>query len=154
MSNLSKTRRNQMVGGALFALIGTSIPANAVVTFSDFTGGSTISSSEMNTKLNALKNSANATVITVITSVNVAVGSFNTAVADCPAGYYAVGGGVDLGNVLTMVVTQSTPRVNNTRPQLLTDGQYGAPIGWQGAAKNNDATTVYSIKVVAICKLQ
>jgi len=60
MTNKLSTRFKQFAIGALIAALGASVYGIAAVTFSDFTTGTTISASEMNTKLNALKNAVNA----------------------------------------------------------------------------------------------
>jgi len=150
MTNKLKTHFKHFVIGSLIAALGAGTYVIAAVTFSDFTTGTPISSTAMNTKLNALKTAVNATPVTVVTSASIGAGTFGSAVAICPANHYAIGGGVDLENVLTMVVTQSTPRIGGTRIQLIADGQYGAPDSWQGAAVNNSAGTL-SIKVGVIC---
>jgi hypothetical protein len=90
--------------------------------------------------------------ITVIASgPTVASGSFGIQRADCPAGYQAVGGGVDPDSVLTEVVTMSNPIVNgNARMGLNPDGQNPAATGWAAAVLNNGGGT-QSFKVGAIC---
>jgi hypothetical protein len=60
MTNKLSTRFKKFAMGALVAALGASAVVIAAVTFSDFTTGTTISASEMNTKLNALKNAVNA----------------------------------------------------------------------------------------------
>jgi hypothetical protein len=57
-SNL-KPHFKHFVIGSLIAALGASAYVIAAVTFLDFTTGTTISSTEMNTKLNALKNAVN-----------------------------------------------------------------------------------------------
>jgi hypothetical protein len=88
--------------------------------------------------------------ITVVAPTTVGNGTFGSAVATCPSGYEAIGGGVDLNNVLTMVVTESTPRIAGNRPIGMAAGQYGPATAWQGAAVNNGPTP-QSIAVTAIC---
>jgi hypothetical protein len=88
--------------------------------------------------------------ITVVATATVTNGTFGSTVADCPSGYEAIGGGVDLNNVNTMLVTESTPRIGGTRPILLAAGQHGTADAWQGAAVNN-GTTPQSMAVTAIC---
>jgi hypothetical protein len=101
--------------------------------------------------------------ITVYTSTNVPNGSFSTAVAECPRGYQAVGGGVDDANVLHMEVTASGPtsagiaevgpgefEEQQLRPNEFSNGQHGPAGGWWGAAKNETGGTA-ALKVVVIC---
>lgn len=101
-------------------------------------------------------NSIGAQIITVIVSgPNVGAGSFGTAVATCPTGFVAIGGGVDPANVLTMVVTSSAPviRIGTstfTRMFSAPEGQQVPPIGWHGAVVNN-AASAQGFKVAAIC---
>jgi Collagen triple helix repeat (20 copies) len=88
--------------------------------------------------------------ITVVATVSVTNGTFGSTAANCPAGYEAIGGGVDLNNVLTMVVTESTPRIAGGRPISLAAGQHGAANGWEGSAVNNGPTP-QAMAVTAIC---
>jgi hypothetical protein len=60
MSNQAKTYCKHFAVGALIAALGAGSYAIAAVVFSDFTTGTTISASEMNAKLNALKDAVNA----------------------------------------------------------------------------------------------
>jgi hypothetical protein len=57
-----KTHLKQFAIGGLFAALGAGTFVIAATTFSDFTTGTTISSSEMNAKLNALKDAVNGRV--------------------------------------------------------------------------------------------
>lgn len=90
------------------------------------------------------------TIVITKTSGSITPGNFGSARADCPSGYQAVGGGLDLDNVLTMVVTASTPIVNGQSIIFLADGQHPAATGWQGHARNNGAANA-SFKVGVIC---
>lgn len=56
--------------GALVAALGASAVVIAAVAFSDFTSGTTISASEMNAKLNALKDAVNASEASVTCPAN------------------------------------------------------------------------------------
>ena len=91
-------------------------------------------------------------VTTVVDSGTVAPGSFDAVRVTCPRGTVAVGGGIDLDNVLTMVVTSSGPTFAETQHRLISqpDGTNPAPNGWQASARNND-TQAKSFKVAAIC---
>jgi hypothetical protein len=70
MLSAAKSRFKQFAIGALFAALGASTVVIAVVDFSDFTSGTTISASEMNAKLNALKDAVNASAGTVACPAN------------------------------------------------------------------------------------
>ena len=88
--------------------------------------------------------------ITVVISDTAPAGSFGSARANCPTGYEAVGGGVDVNNVLTMFVTSSEPIIDGSRTIATSDGQHGAATAWQGSAYNNTAAS-QQLKVAAIC---
>jgi len=90
--------------------------------------------------------------ITVSKSGTILTGNFNTLQADCPAGYQAIGGGIDENNVFTMAITSSGPVVNGGRTLGLngSDGQHAAATGWYGAAVNNTGSTAPFV-VTAIC---
>ena len=91
-------------------------------------------------------------VTTVVGSDTASAGSFGSERVECPRGKYAIGGGIDLDNVLTMVVTSSGPTFiqNNNRLIFQPDGTSPAPVGWQ-ASTRNEATTTKSFKVAVIC---
>jgi hypothetical protein len=59
MTSKIKTHIKHFLIGLIMAAIGASMYGVASVAFSDFTAGTTISSADMNTKLNALKNAVN-----------------------------------------------------------------------------------------------
>ena len=87
----------------------------------------------------------------VVGSVTVAVGSFGGSSVFCPKGMVAVGGGIDLENVLTMTVTGSAPVFPG--PLYLgsaPNGENPAPIGWVAFARNDD-TVPKDAKIAAIC---
>jgi hypothetical protein len=88
--------------------------------------------------------------ITIINSATVNVGTFGGTTANCPSGYEAIGGGVAPQNVLTMQVTESAPRIDNSDPFVLANGQHSAGTGWIGFAVNN-AGVAQTVKVVAVC---
>ncbi len=80
MASKLKTHFKQFLIGALIAAIGASAYVIAAVTFSDFTAGTTISSSAMNSKLNALKDAVNS-FQTSTTAYNNSVTTTSTSVA-------------------------------------------------------------------------
>jgi hypothetical protein len=88
--------------------------------------------------------------VTVIATASATNGNFQVAVASCPSGYQAIGGGVDPNNVFTMQVTQSTPLINGNRPLLMSAGQYGPANAWSGGVVNNSGSTA-NFSVTAIC---
>jgi hypothetical protein len=70
MSNQAKTYWKHFAVGALAAAMGAGSYVIAAVGFSDFTTGTTISASEMNAKLNALKDAVNASAASVACPAN------------------------------------------------------------------------------------
>lgn len=91
-------------------------------------------------------------VSTVVGSNEVSVGSFGSKQVTCPAGTVAVGGGIDMENVKTMMVTSSAPTFAGSQHRLgqRPDGINPAPKGWQASARN-ESTTTKGFKVAAIC---
>lgn len=83
---------------------------------------------------------------------NIAAGSFGCLVVSCPVSHpIAIGGGVDLDNVLTMAVTQSAPGINGNRPVLTADGTYdNASNEWRGCARNDGGLPDF-FAVAVIC---
>lgn len=91
------------------------------------------------------------TVTVVASSSPIAPGDFGSAQADCPSGTEAIGGGIDPGNVFTMVVTGTYPLIDNQpRLALVANGQHGSATGWVGWARNN-STTSYTLTVAVVC---
>ena len=70
MTNKLSTRFKHFALGALVAALGAGSYVIAAVVFSDFTSGTTISASEMNAKLNALKDAVNAAEASVSCPAN------------------------------------------------------------------------------------
>lgn len=70
MTNEPTTRFKQFAIGALVAALGAGTYVIAAVVFQDFTAGTTISASEMNAKLNALKDAVNAAEASVSCPAN------------------------------------------------------------------------------------
>jgi hypothetical protein len=87
---------------------------------------------------------------TLIVSDTVTDGNFDVSTVTCPAGWQAVGGGVDPSNVFTMQVTASGPLVNGTRMLSTADGTHGPANGWWGGVVNNSGGNA-SYKVGVIC---
>jgi len=84
------------------------------------------------------------------TSLGVRV-TFGTAKAVCPAGYQAVGGGVESENVLTVDVTDSTPLYGTEElPRIAGEGQHGSAGAWYGAT-HNTSTESMKMSATAIC---
>ncbi len=90
------------------------------------------------------------TITVVATGPSIPSGSFDVQRADCPSGYEAVGGGVDPENILTEVVTLSTPVISNSSRLVAPDGQNPAATGWAAGVRNNDIGA-RSFKVAAVC---
>jgi hypothetical protein len=79
-------------------------------------------------------------------------GNYNHERAMCPAGYIALGGGIDVTHLNRMTVTSSAPTFKGFQYRLLDqpDGTNPAPNGWDASAINKD-TILHSIKVGSIC---
>lgn len=88
--------------------------------------------------------------VTVVASATVTANNFNILNVNCPTGYEVTGGGVDVGNVLTVVVTGSGPTFGGVRLLNATDGQHAAATGWQASVRNND-TVANTMKVAVVC---
>jgi hypothetical protein len=91
-------------------------------------------------------------VSTIVGSNEASVGGFASKRVKCPSGTVAVGGGTDLENVKTMMVTSSAPTFAGASYRLgqQPDGIHPAPNGWQASARN-ESTTTKGFKVAAIC---
>lgn len=87
---------------------------------------------------------------TIIDSATVAAGTFNVLRVNCPTGMVALSGGVDVENVLSMVVSSSAPVYGDDRLLFVGDGAASAPTGWQATAIN-DAATVQDFRVGVLC---
>ena len=92
----------------------------------------------------------NNVTVTETKTVSVPNASFNLAAVLCPPGDQALGGGVDLNNVLTMQVTSSGPLIGSTRTIGIPNGQHGVANGWQASADNNSGSAA-PMTVTAIC---
>lgn len=93
------------------------------------------------------------TVTVVGTIPAVAANSFEGGSVECPAGYQAIGGGVDPYNVFFGKVSSSAPTFNGSRALNQTVGQHGPATGWEGYVSTEGAGTGASgaSKVVVIC---
>jgi hypothetical protein len=91
-----------------------------------------------------------ALVTVIASSGSVAINSFGSATATCPAGYQVISGGLDPENVLTMVMTSFEPIVENANFFGLSDGQHGAPTAWRAWMRNNGGAPA-TFKVMAVC---
>ena len=89
-------------------------------------------------------------VRTLVAWDNVLTGDFNTLAASCPQGTVALGGGVDVSDVVKMTIFSTGPTVNGSRLNGTADGAHGAPDGWFGGVYNSDTIT-RPFKVGAIC---
>lgn len=108
--------------------------------------------STLQSSVTVLESAPAITFVTMVGSTSINVGSFGCAIAECPVSHpVATGGGGSPGNVLTMVITSSTPRINGSAVDTLTaDGEYGNPDGWRSCAVNNSAIVQQLIATV-IC---
>lgn len=89
--------------------------------------------------------------LTVVASAAVSPGAFGVASVNCPSGYEATGGGADVGNVFTNVLTSSGPTYAGSRLLAQADGQHGQATGWQASMRNDNTTTTYTLKVAVVC---
>lgn len=89
--------------------------------------------------------------VTVVSSATVTAVNFNIVNVTCPTGYEVVGGGVDVSNLLTNVVTSSGPTYGGTRLNFEADGQQAAASGWQASVRNDSTTASSTMKVAAVC---
>jgi hypothetical protein len=87
--------------------------------------------------------------VTVIASDSVPAGAIDSQTVSCPAGYEAVGGGVDPDDGTTYV-TSSSPLYGTVRVDETADGQQGAATGWYGRVFNS-AAAADGFKVAVVC---
>jgi hypothetical protein len=78
-------------------------------------------------------------VVNKTVSGPIGANEFKTGKVECPAGYQAIGGGVDPENVLNAKVSVSAPLIEGEEPELKPDGQYGPANGWFGAISTQGA---------------
>jgi hypothetical protein len=96
-----------------------------------------------------------APVVTAIDSVTVAAGTTDSKRVLCPPGSVAYGGGVDVNDTTHMTLRSSSPifddgTADGQRLMARSAGTDTAPIGWFGAAHNDDGSD-HILKVAAIC---
>ncbi len=91
-----------------------------------------------------------ATTTVVTSNTSIPGTSTGYATATCPTGQQAIGGGTDTDNVGLMYMMASSPIIDGTTLDGVTDGQHGPATGWRVFVRNGDAVP-RGIKVVAIC---
>jgi hypothetical protein len=92
------------------------------------------------------------TVRVVQSGGTVAAGSFDSQTVDCPAGYQAIGGGVDINQIAGGRVASSHPIRDGARALTLANGQHPAANGWYGAINNaSDSPSTAPYWVVVVC---
>jgi hypothetical protein len=89
-------------------------------------------------------------VSTVVGMEDAPAGSFDVKRVTCPAGKVALGGGIDMDNVISMQVSSSAPIISGDRLIQRLDGTNPAPEAWQASALNT-AGASQNFKVAVIC---
>jgi hypothetical protein len=90
--------------------------------------------------------------VTVITNVaKVTAGSFAGAHAECPPGFQAVGGGVNVSNVVKGWVSESAPSYNGEISFTQGPGQHGPATGWWGVVTSAGTEVPSGSEVIAVC---
>jgi hypothetical protein len=91
---------------------------------------------------------------TVVRHDQIQPNQMETKIVSCPAGYEAVGGGVDFGVQTTFAqgvrVVANGPRVEGDRSIAANDGQNSAATGWF-VSLDNEGTDTFTYAVTAIC---
>ena len=91
---------------------------------------------------------------TVVRHDQIQPGHMETKIVNCPAGYEAVGGGVDFGVQTTFAqgvrVVANGPRVEDDRSIAANDGQNSAATGWF-VSLDNEGTDTFTYAVTSIC---
>jgi hypothetical protein len=91
---------------------------------------------------------------TVVRHDQIQPNQMETKIVSCPAGYEAVGGGVDFGVQTTYAqgvrVVANGPRVEGDRSIAANDGQNSAATGWF-VSLDNEGTDTFTYAVTAIC---
>lgn len=91
---------------------------------------------------------------TIVRHDQIQPGQMETKIVNCPAGFEAVGGGVDFGAQTTFAqgvrVVANGPRVEGDRAIAANDGQNSAAAGWF-VSLHNDGTDTFTYVVAVIC---
>lgn len=128
-------------------------PVNAYTKSETYPKSELYTKADVYTKAEADNRYLGRTVSVVKTiGTNVTPDSFKETVVNCPTGYFAVGGGVDIDGLVQGKVSASAPMIEGTRPEAKADGQYAAPTSWYGAISTDGATgNIPKAKVAVIC---
>ncbi len=81
---------------------------------------------------------------------------FDYGSVDCPPGYHAIGGGVDVEGIYAGKVSASAPTIGGERVAASTEGTYQRATGWFGAVTTQGAEPAFFVdhaEVAAICAL-
>jgi hypothetical protein len=92
--------------------------------------------------------------VTVVKSAPVGPDTSVDLRVDCPSGYQAIGGGVDVQDQFNVTTQSSAPVIEGNRTWFASDSQHAAASGWYGAVYNWDVDGVgatFAFKVAAIC---
>jgi hypothetical protein len=156
LKKLLKLSRGQWISVAVLA---SSLGLAVAVTIpsTPFVAGTPASASEVNanfttlaTAVTTLETKVNALPRTIVALGRTGKGGNPTAIATCPEGYYATGGGVDASN---LQIHTSGPTISGSRLLDLPNGrETGLPDGWFGEVVN-DAIVSAVFKVAVICSL-
>ncbi|HWO84617.1 MAG TPA: hypothetical protein VNM38_12630 [Solirubrobacterales bacterium] len=117
------------------------------------TKAGTYSKTETYSKAESNSRFLGSTVTVVETlAASIPANSFEDDIVNCPAGYQAVGGGVDPDGVFYGKVSSSSPVYGGTRLSSVGDGQTGPATGWYGAVTTEGAGIGTSVvKLAVIC---
>jgi hypothetical protein len=92
--------------------------------------------------------------VTVVKTLaaSIPANSFEDDLVSCPAGYQAIGGGVDPDGVFYGKVSSSSPTYGGSRLSAVASGQTGPATGWYGAVTTEGAGTATGVvKLAVIC---
>jgi hypothetical protein len=92
--------------------------------------------------------------VTVVKTMaaSIPANSFEDDIVTCPAGYQAIGGGVDPDGVFYGKVSSSSPTYGGNRLSAVADGQTGPANGWYGAVTTEGAGVATGVvKLAVIC---
>lgn len=91
------------------------------------------------------------TVTVIATMPKIAKGGFGNAAAECPPGYQAIGGGVNVDDILKGWVAESAPSYNGQNSITVGPGQHGAATGWFGVVTSAGEAVGAGSQVIAVC---